>query len=151
MSLDYPKHVYLNGDVDKESTIVKNAAEEMSAALRGYKEIPRHFGPGVSGVADEASAPPLDYPRFLYLGGDLEAESRLVRNADEEAEAAGNGYLRFGTGAPKAVDLSGYSAKEAIEKVGLHDNLDVLETLLADEDRATVRKAIEKRIGDLKG
>ena len=94
-ALEYPKHVYLEADVTKESRIVRNLEEEAKAAEDDYREIPRHFGPGISGVADAVSVAALDYPRFLYAGGDVEAESLLVKNSDEEAAAVADGFARL--------------------------------------------------------
>lgn len=94
MPLDYPKHVYQGGDISQASRIVRNEDEEIAASLEGYEAIARHFGPGIDGVKD---ATPLDYPRFLYLGGDIEAPDPVrVGNSDEEAAAGARGYARLG-------------------------------------------------------
>lgn len=92
MFLEYPKHVYPNGDIEQPSKIVKDADEEAAAAAEGYQAIAvshPEAAPAVGSVAH------LDYPRHVYVGGDLDADSRLVRNADEEAAAAEEGYQRY--------------------------------------------------------
>lgn len=155
--LEYPKHVYPDGDVTKESRVVKNADEEAAAGKDGFKAIPREFGTGVSGVADAASAAPLEYPLHVYLDGELDAQkSRVVKNAEEELQAQEVGYHRLKPPVPREVEpapvtllaeaLSLLEPKQAIVRVEQSNDRAGLEAALDADSRLAVQKAIEKRL-----
>ncbi len=90
--LEYPKHVYKDGQIDQESAVVKNLEEERAAGLKGYVALPS--APQPEG-ADAVKAEPdyLEFPKHVYKGEGEARESIVVKNADEEAAAKAQGYL----------------------------------------------------------
>lgn len=88
--LEYPKHVYLDGDVSKESRRVENADDEAAAEDAGFLALPAH--PPIED-AQPGGAKHLPYPKILYVGGLIDGETRRVENADDEAAAGDDGFL----------------------------------------------------------
>lgn len=90
--LEYPKAVYLGGDVAHESRVVQNADEEARAAADGFEAMPAN---PPAEPAQPGSPLHLPYPKIVYIDGDLGKESRRVENADEEVAAKADGFFAY--------------------------------------------------------
>ena len=93
--IEYPKHVYKDGQIDGESAVVKNLEEERAAGLKGYIALPS--APPLD-PAEAAKAEPtyLEFPKHVYKGEGEDRVSIVVKNADEEAAALEQGYAAIG-------------------------------------------------------
>jgi hypothetical protein len=91
--LEYPKHVYKGEDDERTSRVVKNAAEEAEAAEQGYEALPSApEPPEAEQAAIEAQGAFLEYPKHVYRGEGEDRESIVVKDAEAEAAAEGQGY-----------------------------------------------------------
>lgn len=156
--LDYPRWLYRFADdgtpIEDSKRLVKNADQEADAKADGYDRLPAP--PPVDELAAQQARPEfLDYPRWLYLGGkasDADSDKRYVKNADQEAEAVAEGYLRLGAKPDEQTltdELAALSAKDAVLRVAQVDDVDALQAAADVDTRATVQKAIEKRLIEL--
>lgn len=97
--LEYPQVLYVDGDVSKDARRVENPEERAAAEADGFQALEHP----PEAVVEAAAQTVLDHPRYLYLDGDVTKDSVLVKNADEEAARAEDGYRRLaGVGPPPA-------------------------------------------------
>lgn len=89
--LEYPQVLYVDGDVSKDARRVENADERAAAEAAGFQALEHP----PEAVVEAAAQTVLDHPRYLYLDGDVTKDSVLVKNADEEAARAVDGYRRL--------------------------------------------------------
>lgn len=88
--LEYPKALYLDGDTSKASTVVQNAEQEEAAAREGFQPLPANPPPE---PAQPGGAAFLEFPKMLYQGGALGADTRVVKDAAAQEAAAADGFL----------------------------------------------------------
>ncbi len=139
--LEFPKAVYLDGDVTRESTIVHNEHDEAAAKRRGFQALPANPPP----EALQPGGPDhLPYPKMLYIDGKIDGDTRVVKDADEEAVAASDGFVALGV---VSEDLT---AKDAIAAIRTSTDIAALEAASETETRSTVLDAIEARLAKLK-
>lgn len=96
MFIEYPKHVYLDGNVENESRHVGNAEQEALEAQNGFAAIP---SVQPADGAQPAGPAHLEFPKHLYKGDGDERETKRVENAEQEADERANGFVPFGESA----------------------------------------------------
>lgn len=117
--LEYPKHVYLDGDAAKDSAIVTNAEEERLAGIKGYAALPSVVLPEGSLAALQASPSYLEFPKHVYRDEDGARVSIVVKDADEEAAAVAQGYAPLGVAVADEAPVDGSADEpEAKRKPG---------------------------------
>jgi len=110
--LEYPKAVYLDGDVSKASKIVSGAEQEAAAQADGYLALPAQ----PPAEAMQPGAPDhLPYPKMLFQGGAIDGETCIVANAEQEAMKAAEGFVPLALAAPVVEDPPA-DAKKASKK-----------------------------------
>lgn len=108
--LEYPKHVYKGEGDDRVSKVVNDAEQEALAIEQGYAALPSAPRSEAQAQAAAAGVPFLEFPKHVYRGDGDDRESRIVKNAEDEAIAAEDGFA--------ALSAPGSDASEGDEPDG---------------------------------
>ena len=154
---EYPKHVYVDGDIEKESIVVKNFEAEYAANLRGYKALANSHPPDTpEQTAVAAQGEYLEYPKMLYKAHTRPDGKRSVGEVNDRlfAERGPEGQLLVVAGAAEQwtrrcqMTVKDDYEKQRAYEGGWRDTPQAALDFLEERDHAIERATAERHAAD---